>query len=233
MKPFLYLDNWHARQKETRFDRYLHASGLAIEVKCTNEGEFPAGTDYCGVFISPSFNGAYEDLPWIHRAHEVLQRLGEARVPMIGLCFGSQILASALVARDQVFIRPEREKGFGSIHLTNAAKSDAIAADLPSVMPVFHWHGDEVMAGHDDVIVLADSDGCGNQLWRWTRGPVWGVQPHPEIDRVGLIEWFQNNREEFEAGGLKHDELVAGAHDSSEAFGILKNFVDLVRGPGK
>ena len=77
-------------------------------------------------------------------------------------------------------------------------------------------------------VVLADSEGCGNQIWRWSKGPVWGVQPHPEFDRKGLIAWFADNRAQFEAAGFRHAELVAGANDSDAAFGLLRNFVDYV-----
>lgn len=229
MRPFLYLDNWHERQAETRFDRLLHASGLPIEVQCTNDGQFPDHTDYCGVFITPSFDGAYDDLPWIHELHAVLRRLGEAQVPMLGLCFGSQILASALVDRDQVFIRKEREKGFGTIALTDAAGTDPIMAGLPETMPVFHWHGDEVRADHEAVVVLANSDDCGNQVWRWADGPVWGIQPHPEMDTEDLMQWFAENRQQFEAGGMDYDRLRAEAHDSKAAFGALRNFIGYVK----
>ena len=229
MKPFLYLDNWHERQSETRFDRFLRASGLPVEVRCTNDGEFPEHTDYCGVFITPSFDGAYDDLPWVHELHTALQRLGEAQVPMLGLCFGSQVLASALVGRDQVFIRKAREKGFGTIELTDAARNDPLMAGLPDTMPVFHWHGDEVKAGHEAVIVLADSDDCGNQIWRWANGPVWGIQPHPEMDAAGLMRWFMENRGQFEASGMDYERLCTEVHDSEAAFGALRNFIDYVK----
>ena len=226
MKKFLYLDNWHEPQTLTRFDRYLAETGMNIDVIRTNDGDVtlePA--DYCGAFVSPSFDGAYDDLPWIHRLHDLLANLGAAGVPMLGLCFGSQILASALVGRDQVFIREEREKGFGTIRLTADGQNDQLADSLPVEMPVFHWHGDEVRSGHEDIIVLADSDGCSNQFWRWSRGPVWGVQPHPEFDREGLLQWFSDNRAEFETGGLDHASLIGQAHDSLDAFGILRNFL--------
>lgn len=229
MKKFLYLDNWHERQKPTRFDAYLAESGLDIDVKCTNEDEFDIdAADYCGVYVSPSFDGAYDDFPWIHQLHVELRTLARASLPMIGLCFGSQVLASALVGRDQVFIRQEREKGYGSIQLTDLAGNDVVMAGLPASFPVFHWHGDEVRAGHDEILVLADSQDCGNQIWRWSKGSVWGVQPHPEFDRQSLIGWFSNNRRQFEAGGLDHAGLVAAAHDSKEAFAILENFVAYV-----
>lgn len=230
MKPFLYLDNWHAPQPETRFDKMLEEAGFEVECVRTNDGEFPAGMDYCGVYVSPSFNGAYDDEAWIHRQHDVLRDLAGTGVPMMGLCFGCQILASALCGRDQVTIRAGRERGFGAIHLTTVAQTgDPLTAGLPAQIPVFHWHGDEVRRGHPDIVVLADSPDCENQIWRWRHGPVWGIQPHPELDRAQLLAWFESNREVFEAGGLGYDELVSQARDQVEAGRLIENFVGYVK----
>ena len=228
MRPFLCLDNWHTPQAETRFEAYLGVSGLTVHTMHTNEGAFPEHANYCGAYVSPSFDGANDDKSWIHREHSVLRMLADAGVPMVGLCFGSQILASALVGRDQVFVRNRREIGFGEIQLTQAGAKDVLASSLPAEFPVFHWHGDEVGAGHPDVVVLAESSGCANQLWRWSRGPIWGVQPHLELDRQGLVAWFEDNTETFEAAGMDRNRMVSEAHDSEAGFCFLKNFVSFV-----
>ena len=228
MKPFLYLDNWHEPQSETRFDICLKASGLQVELMRTNSGNFPEHTDYSGAYVSPSFDGAYDEHEWIQDLHEVLVTLACSGVPMIGLCFGSQVLASALVGRDQVFVRESRETGYGKIQLTAAAARDSLASALPGTMPVFHWHGDEVRADHPDVIVLGESSDCSNQIWRWSQGPVWGVQPHLEFDRSGLIAWFENNQHVFEDAGMARSRLEKEAHDSEAGFGLLQNFVGYV-----
>lgn len=231
MSTFLYLDNWRTPQPTTRFDTALKDSGLEVLRLRTNEGEFPDGVDFCGVYVSPSFNAAYDDESWIHQEHEVLCRLAEAQVPMIGLCFGSQILASSLCGRDQVVLRPEREKGYGSITLTDTARNeDPLTRGLPETVPVFHWHEDEVRANHPDVQILGFSAHCANQIWRWRRGPVWGVQPHPEFDRRQVVDWFTANRAAFEAGGLDYDELTTRADDNVIAARLIDNFLSYVIG---
>ena len=226
MKPFLYLDNWHKPQPETRFDRALADRGLKVLHLRTNDGEFPDGTAFCGAYVSPSFNAAYDKEPWIHEEHAVLRRLAEARVPILGLCFGSQILASSLCGRDQVVLREERERGYGSITLTDAARTeDPLTRGMPETVPVLHWHEDEVRAGHPDAQVLAFSSECANQIWRWRLGPVWGVQPHPEFDRCQAIEWFTANRAQFAAGGLDYDKLATEADDNVIAARLIDNFL--------
>ena len=228
MRPFLVLDNWHEPQEKNLIDAYLNSSGLPVEVLRAPFGEFPETADYCGVYVSPSFCGAYDRLDWIEQEHFVLKDLADAEVPIMGLCFGCQILASALVGREQVFKRDEREWGFREIRLTEAAEDDPISRDMPKSMAVFHWHGDEVRAEHSDIVVLAESDGCANQIWRWSRGYAWGVQPHPEFDLQGLMRWFESNREIFEESGLSRKYLETGSEIGCSAFGFLKNFIDFV-----
>ena len=230
MKPFLYFDNWHEPQPPTRFDTALAASGLEVVRVRTNDGEFPDGAEFCGAYVSPSFDGAYDDKPWIHQEHDVLRALADAGVPMLGLCFGCQILASSLCGRDQVVIRDEREKGYGAIALTeHARRADPLTKGMPETVPVFHWHGDEVRVGHPDIVVLASSDDCPNQIWRWRHGPVWGVQPHPEFDRAQLVDWFTSNQDMFVSNGFDHEQLVSRADDHEVAGQLIGNFLAYVR----
>ncbi len=229
-QPFLYLNNWHARQPVTRFDRHLAASGMRIETYRTNLNEFPGHTRFCGAYVSPSFNGAYDDLDWVHRLHDLLPRLADRSIPMIGLCFGCQVLASALVARDAVFQRASHEGGRGTISMTREAQNhDHLCTALPAEFDVYHWHGDEVRDDMPEIEVLASGSGCGNHLWRWSRGLVWGVQPHLEMAGEDLETWLEQNRPAFEVKGHDVDAYVSQCFTSDQGFAVLERFVALVR----
>lgn len=227
-KPFLYLDNWHAPQPQTRFDRALQASGMLIDTYRTNTGAFPTRRDYAGVYVSPSFDGAYDDLAWVRTLHDLLPDLAERGVPMIGLCFGCQVLASALVGRDTVFKRAAHEGGRGPIALTAEAETDPLCKELPEEFDVYHWHGDEVVADRDGVVVLADGPGCRNHIWRWSKGPVWGVQPHPEMTADDLTAWIEQNRTRFAAKGHDVDGYLAQCFTADVGFSILDQFIRYV-----
>lgn len=229
MKPFLYLDNWHERQAPNRVDGSLMASGLPIERYATNAMEFPTHTQFCGAYVSPSFDGAYDDKDWIHREHEVLADLAATGMPIFGLCFGSQILASALCGRDQVFRRESPEAGFAPIEIAESAATDQICAGLPRKVDVFHWHWDEVKSGHRDIVVLASTPACRNQIWRHRTRPVWGVQPHPEIDQAQGREWLERCRPKLEKAGLDADRMIAASTDTSASGRLIENFIAVVR----
>ena len=229
MKPFAYLNNWHTEQPATRFDRAILESGLPLVEFKTNQGEFPRGTDFSGVFVSASVAGAYDQDPWVAEAHASVRALATAQIPMLGLCFGSQLLASALIGSEQVFKRGDRHTGYGDVEFTEAGRLDALTKDFPRRVRTFHWHGDEIKADHPDMLILARSGMCGNQIWKWQHGPVWGVQPHPEMDRNQICQFMAQNRAWFLAEGKDVDALSANAEENEQLGVIFERFMAIVR----
>ena len=56
--------------------------------------------DFAGVFISGSPHSSYDDDSWIEKEHKLITHLANRGVPLFGICFGSQILASALCGHE-------------------------------------------------------------------------------------------------------------------------------------
>ena len=106
----LYLGNGTKLQSVAQLDDRFESWGLTVDRFWAYSGEFPKDLDsYNGIFLSGSPHGAYEDIPFIHREHCLIQDAAARGIPILGICFGSQILASALCGRDQVFRRDDCE----------------------------------------------------------------------------------------------------------------------------
>lgn len=203
---------------------------VAIETCWAPGGELPpAGEDYAGVYLSGSPRGSYEPLAWIEREHRFIEELADRGVPMLGVCFGSQMLASALCGRDQVFRRSDCEVGHKWLDVRNDASRDPLCRDLGRRVRMFVWHNDEIRHDHPDMRILASSDASPNHIWRHRDVPAWGVLGHLEITRAESPRWFERNRERLECDGADVDSLIADAHDASEAKTMLRNFLDLCR----
>lgn len=226
----LYLGNGTKLQSVAKLDDRFESWGLTVDRFWAYSGEFPESLEaYDGVFLSGSPHGAYEDVPFIHREHELIQDAAARGIPILGICFGSQILASALCGRDQVFRRDACEIGYKDLPVTGAVRDDAIAGELKEHVHMFVWHNDEVRAGHPDMTILAYSDDCPNQIWRWRDAPAWGIQGHPEITRKQAPVWFEENRERMTQDGADVDALIASADEASEAKTMLTRFADYVK----
>lgn len=227
-KKLLFLGNGKARISSARLDLRFASHGLDVETFWAYGDEFPESLDgYSGIFLSGSPHGAYEDVPFIHREHELIRDAAERGIPMLGICFGHQILASALCGRDQVFQREQCEVGYKWLEVTPEAHADPVCSHLGPKMHMFVWHNDEVRADHPDMRILASSDLCPNQVWRYRDLPVWGIQGHPEITLETAKEWFEASRARLEHDGADLDELMRTATEAEDAKIILDRFAGL------
>ena len=228
-KPgLLFLNNATRRDARPEFLDRMAVRSFDIDDRWAYGGEFPeSADDYVGVYLSGSPHGAYENIPWIEQEHGWIERFAARRVPMFGVCFGSQILASALCGRDQVFRRDDCEVGYKWLDMHDGAGADPVCRGVGARVRMFVWHNDEVSAGHPDMQVLASTDVCPNQIWRHRAAPAWGVQGHLEITRREAPAWFERNRDRLERDRADVDALIADADESADAKTMLRNFLDL------
>ena len=79
------------------FERMLEGRGFEFTIYDILEMNFPASIDdQSGWIITGSRYGSYEDHPWIPPLETLIRDLHAAKAPMIGVCFGHQIIAQAL-----------------------------------------------------------------------------------------------------------------------------------------
>lgn len=232
-KRLLYLQNSSSRRSVTKLDERFESWGLHVDRCWAYNNEYPANVaGYDGIFISGSPHGAYEDIPFILRQHELIEQAAGIGIPMLGVCFGHQILASALCGRDQVYRRQTCEVGYKQLEVTNTAVDDAVAKDLYPEFNMFVWHNDEVRGDHPNMNIIATTDDCSNHIFRYRNCPIWGIQGHPEITLEESRIWFEENRLDLEADGAVVDELHRTASEAKTAKTMLRRFADLV-GNGK
>jgi GMP synthase (glutamine-hydrolysing) len=225
----LFLQNAPGRESPERLDERFADWGLDVDVRWAYGGDFPASLEgYAGIYLSGSPHGAYEPIPFIEREHDLIRDAAARRIPMLGMCFGSQILASALCGREHVFRRAQCEVGIKALAVDNAATDDPVCAGLGREVRMFVWHNDEVRADHSAMVVLATSDLCPNQIWRYRDAPVWGIQGHAELTRHSADAWFARHRARIEHDGAPLESLVTDELDDAKTSDMLERFARLV-----
>lgn len=135
-------------------------------------GELPEDPDECdGWIITGSRASVYDDEPWIRTLSEAVSRLHDARAPIIGICFGHQLLAHALGGQTA---RSEQGWGIG------AREFETRVEGLPSPVSLLMSHQDQVIELPPSARVLGSSEYCPNAIFAIDDHAV-GVQGHPEF----------------------------------------------------
>ncbi|MDO9406899.1 type 1 glutamine amidotransferase [Patulibacter sp.] len=141
--------------------------------------DLPAVADLTGLVVlgGPS-ESAGDDVPYLRAERALLASAAHAGLPVLGVCFGAQLLAVALGGA--VRRAPQPEVGIGEVELTAEGLDDPLLGPVGPRIPALHWHGDEIVRPPGSV-GLATSAGCPEQAFRWgTRA--WGLQFHAELD---------------------------------------------------
>jgi GMP synthase (glutamine-hydrolysing) len=167
--------------------------------------------DAAGLIVMGGPMGVYEDhlYPFLAAERRLIEAAMRAEKPVLGVCLGSQLLASALGAT--VYKGPSKEIGWYPVYLESAATTDALFEDAPSQFQGFHWHGDvfDVPAG---AVKLAHSDLTGCQAFR--QGKAYGLLFHLEVTQATIHGMAAAFPEELaEAGGsVASLDAGIGAH---------------------
>jgi GMP synthase-like glutamine amidotransferase len=157
--------------------------------------EFPKDVHDCdGWLITGSRHGAYEDHPFIKPLEDFIRRAYDERVPMVGICFGHQIIAQALGGRVERF-----EKGWA------VGPTDYDFGDETLTMNA--WHRDQVTELPPMAERAAGNEFCENAALVYG-DRAFTVQAHPEFSD-DFVDGLMRTR----GKGLVPDEVMAAAAD--------------------
>ncbi|MBL9056677.1 MAG: type 1 glutamine amidotransferase [Rhodobacteraceae bacterium] len=175
------------------FARLLEGHGFTFRTYKVVDGEFPKGVADCqGWLITGSRHGVYEDHPWIPPLEQFIRDCFTAHVPVVGICFGHQIVAQAMGGK------VER---FASGWAVGATDYDFAGEKLT----LNAWHRDQVVQAPPGAKVIASNDFCANAALLYDDRAL-TVQAHPEF-RPAFVDGLMKTR----GKGLVPDEVMAAA----------------------
>ncbi|MBI2712370.1 MAG: type 1 glutamine amidotransferase [Bdellovibrio sp.] len=133
---------------------------------------------YDRIILSGSKTSALENSAWINRLLNFLENSITHRVPILGICFGHQILAR-LYSKNTSCVGKAKTPEFGWTPIELIAESKLLAG-LPNRFFSFSAHFEEVTKLPSGLRTLARSEYCAIQAFEDPSRPVFGIQFHPE-----------------------------------------------------
>jgi GMP synthase-like glutamine amidotransferase len=176
---------------------WLAEQAARVEVLRIDEKELDVDVrDYDLIVSLGSEFAAFDDsIPFVPREVKVFEQAIEADVPILGLCFGGQMLARVLGSR--LFRAEKAEIGWLPVRTHDA--------ELVSAGPWFQWHFDSFTAP-PGAKLIAETDAAPQA---YVSGRNLGLQFHPEVTPEIMDEWVRAYPHELEAEGVDPQGLLA------------------------
>ncbi|AOW91753.1 GMP synthase [Rhodococcus sp. WMMA185] len=192
-----------------------------IEYPLYESPDLPSITDIGGLAVMGGPLHDREDFPYAHlpRERNLIKETVDAGLPMIGICLGAQLLATAFGSE---LFRGRLETGAGRVTVTEDGARDPVVGSVGSDLPAIHWHQDsfDLPVG---AVRLASSKMYENQAFTIGR-LAYGFQFHAELTRAQLPML----QAEMPEGAVPSGEHL----DEVEAVGrkMVGSFLDLAEG---
>lgn len=188
------------------FVRLLDGHGFSFRSWAVVDGDLPESVRAAdGWLITGSKHGAYEDLPWIPPLEEFIRELHAEGRPLVGICFGHQIVAQALGGR------VEKYAGGWSVGRQ--------LYDFEGEEVALHaWHQDQVVERPAGARVVASSEFCENAALLYG-DRILTIQPHPEYNSETLGGLIRTRGQNVPADLIAEAKETLGTPVQNEDFG--------------
>ncbi len=202
--------------------------GESVEVCRVADGDpLPPADAPLAVVVTGSSAMVSHRLPWSERTGAWLVGAVDAGTPVLGICYGHQLLAHALGG--VVGPNPHgREIGTVTGTVLPAAADDPLFVGLEPEFEVQATHLESVLSLPAHATTLATSRRDDHFAFRVNGRPAWGVQFHPEFSGDVMREYLEARRGVLESEGRDVDALLAATRHTPTGTSVLRRFGQLV-----
>lgn len=205
-----------------------HDPSLAFKGWVVEHGELPdAPGEMDGYILTGSKHGVYEDHTWLPPLKDFIRACAAAKIPMVGVCFGHQVIAEALGGKA---VKSDKGWGLGRNEYDTVDRPSWMA-DTPDRIAIHAVHQDQVIETPPDATVVARSPFCENAalVYGDAENPyAITIQPHPEFTDKFLSDLVTVRRGAVFEETLADAALASTGQDLSRDW-AAKWFIDFFR----
>lgn len=190
------------------FEEFLGQAGRELEFDAVSyvRGEVAGSVHDCdGWLITGSRHGVYDDLDWMAPLQDFIRELADARVPLVGICFGHQIIAQALGGR---VVKSDKGWGVG-LHRYRVDQAHLWMDARPQHINMYAFHQDQVVECPPSAQIFLSSEFCPYAGLSYD-DTIISVQGHPEFDAaymIALLDQFGGSVIPAEIAALARDTM--------------------------
>lgn len=154
-----------------------HGWDFDFKIYAVRNDEFPHEISECDAWIiTGSKSNVYDNLPWMLKLKQLIQSISKANQPMVGICFGHQIIAQALGGKVEKY-----SAGWGvGLHEYHITSPISDINDMPETFVINAMHQDQVVEKPEQAHVFAQSDFCPYAGLIYN-DKIFTLQGHPEF----------------------------------------------------
>lgn len=219
--------------KRRDFETWIAAgAGLSladVAVVRVFQGEaLPEPESVPGVIVTGSSSMVTDRELWSENTARWLARAVALDKPVLGICYGHQLLAHALGG--EVRHNPRgREIGTVDVKLnSHAKKSDPLFSSFSDLLHLPVAHVQSVVRLPPRASVLGTTALDPHHVVRYG-STAWGVQFHPEFDANIVRAYIDASRDDMQREGLDPEAIWHSATDTADGTFVLRRFAEMVR----
>ena len=170
---------------------------------------------YSGIISMGAHAGVLEEdkHAWMSHERKIMKWALDTETPLLGLCFGSQLLASA--AGGRIFKAETGEFAWTKVDMLPEAANDPVIGTLGETVDAFQFHYDNIELPKNAVL-LGESNGT-IEAFR-VGSSAWATQFHPEVGLSQQLAWLSTYRGAFISEGIDINEQIAKSHELAASY---------------
>lgn len=199
---------------------FIEAPWLAFTAR---DFQFPnLDEEFTHLILTGSEASVLERDEWVHKEVDLVLEAVERNVPVLGSCWGHQLLALALAGPEHLQRSECPEIGWIPLDITE----EETLLGKKGKAYVFSSHFDEVIDLDENFDVIASSENCSIHAFKWGKKPVWGIQSHPEMNIEEAKRYLRKNvRFNREFCAFYRRALDSKPKDTGMIHTIIRNFL--------